>query len=240
MIGKLYGSKIYSNDKHRKGFMYMLFPTPELWTRVLPHRTQILYHADISFVSGKLGISPGAKVIECGTGSASFSHSISRSIGEIGRLFTFEFHKERAEKAAKEFAEHKLGNITIEHRDVCENGFGLIDTADCIFLDLPAPWKAIHHSKVSLRKDTLGKVCCFSPCMEQIQRTIPCLRENGFVQIELFEVLIRNHECQELKLKSFPPSHESSILLSSKIVPEVRGHTSYLLFAALPPNKSAC
>lgn len=236
MIGLAYGSKMHSSDKKRSGFMFLLFPTPELWTRVLPHRTQILYHADISFISMKLEILPGSKVVECGTGSASFSHSISRSIGTLGHLYTFEFHKERAEKAQAEFKLHSLSNITIAHRDVCENGFGLVDEADAVFLDLPAPWKAVKHAKVSLRKDEKTKICCFSPCIEQIQKTIPELKECGFIEIELCEVLIRNHDCQELKIKSFPPNGQSKLLLSSKIVGQVKGHTSYLLFASLPPQ----
>jgi tRNA A58 N-methylase Trm61 len=34
-----------------------------------------------------------------GTGSGSFSHSVARTIGPSGRLFSFEFHEERAAKA---------------------------------------------------------------------------------------------------------------------------------------------
>lgn len=46
--------------------MYLLHPTPELWTQVLPHRTQILYVADISFIISYLDLKPGSKVIESG------------------------------------------------------------------------------------------------------------------------------------------------------------------------------
>jgi tRNA A58 N-methylase Trm61 len=34
---------------------YPKAPTPELWTKVLPHRTQILYLPDISLVCHYLG-----------------------------------------------------------------------------------------------------------------------------------------------------------------------------------------
>jgi tRNA A58 N-methylase Trm61 len=36
-------------------------------------------------------------------------------------------------------------------RDVCEEGFDLIDTADAVFLDLPHPWKVVPHAKIALK-----------------------------------------------------------------------------------------
>ena len=65
LIGVPYGSKIGS--RNGKGFIHVLRPTPELWTLALPHRTQILYLADIAFVSSWLNIKPGSRVIEAGT-----------------------------------------------------------------------------------------------------------------------------------------------------------------------------
>jgi tRNA (adenine57-N1/adenine58-N1)-methyltransferase len=65
-------------------------------------------------------------MIESGTGSGSFSHSIIRTIAPAGHLYTFEYHKERADKAKKEFDDHGLSDfVTIECRNVCEQGFGL-------------------------------------------------------------------------------------------------------------------
>ena len=50
-----------------RGFVHVLRPTPELWTLALPYRTQILYAADIAFVSAWLGVRPGSRVAEAGT-----------------------------------------------------------------------------------------------------------------------------------------------------------------------------
>lgn len=160
-IGLPYGTKVAS--RNGRGFVYILRPTPELWTLALPHRTQILYIADIAFITTWLSIRPGSVVIEAGssvvcarsvgsamgqpwvprrapdlesrvprvlillisssspraaptgpnrpclslqvltrcagTGSASFSHSVARTIGSTGKLHSFEFHQERAAKA---------------------------------------------------------------------------------------------------------------------------------------------
>ncbi|KAG8746563.1 tRNA (adenine-N(1)-)-methyltransferase catalytic subunit trm61 [Ceratobasidium sp. 414] len=64
LVGVPYGSKLSS--RNGRGFIHVLRPTPELWTLALPHRTQILYHADISYITMWLAIKPGSVVIEAG------------------------------------------------------------------------------------------------------------------------------------------------------------------------------
>lgn len=192
MIGKRYGEQIASTAK--QGFIYLLQPTPELWTLALPHRTQIVYTPDIALIHQKLRITYGTRVIEAGTGSASMSHAISRTVGPLGRLFTFEYHATRYQTALKEFREHEMlidvgGNTHLTHRDVCKDGF--LDTevkVDAIFLDLPAPWEAIPHLSNHVNHDKSTRICCFSPCIEQIQHSAEALRELGWCDIEMIEV----------------------------------------------------
>ncbi|KAH9053371.1 tRNA methyltransferase complex subunit Cpd1 [Lactarius vividus] len=193
LVGIPYGSKVASRTG--KGFIHILRPTPELWTLALPHRTQILYLADIAFITSWLHIRPGSVVIEAGTGSGSFTHSIARTVGSAGRVYTYEFHEARAKKAADEFARHGMSDIvTLTHRNVCKNGFTVADTADAVFLDLPAPWEAIEYAKSALRKDRLTRICCFSPCIEQVLRTVSTLNDAGFTDITMYETLLRPHE----------------------------------------------
>lgn len=59
-----FGSKVGS--RKGKGFINILRPTPELWTMALPHRTQILYLADIAYITSWLDIKRGSRVIEAG------------------------------------------------------------------------------------------------------------------------------------------------------------------------------
>ncbi|KAI0373880.1 tRNA methyltransferase complex GCD14 subunit [Pilatotrama ljubarskyi] len=193
LIGVPYGSKVRS--RNGKGFIHLLRPTPELWTLALPHRTQILYLADIAFVTSWLDIRPGSKVIEAGTGSGSFSHSVARTVGPRGHLWSYEFHEVRAEKAREEFTRHGMdGIVTLTHRNVCKQGFTVEDTVDAVFLDLPAPWDAVEHAKKALRKDRATRICCFSPCMEQVLRTVAALNEAGFTNITMYETLLRPHQ----------------------------------------------
>ncbi|KLO14755.1 tRNA methyltransferase complex GCD14 subunit [Schizopora paradoxa] len=193
LIGIPYGSKVGS--RNGRGFVHLLRPTPELWTMSLPHRTQILYLADISFIVSYLNIKSGSQVVEAGTGSGSFSHSVARTIGQDGHLHSYEFHEARANKARDEFDRHGMANIvSVTHRNVCKDGFTVVDKVDSVFLDLPAPWSAVQHAKKALRKDRTTRICCFSPCMEQVLRTVSALNDAGFSDITMYETLLRPHE----------------------------------------------
>ncbi|GES75838.1 tRNA (adenine(58)-N(1))-methyltransferase catalytic subunit TRMT61A-like [Rhizophagus clarus] len=260
MIGKEYGTKMPSHNG--RGFMYLLHPTPELWTHVVPHRTQILYVADISYIITYIDLKPGSLVLESGTGSGSFSHSLVRSIAPNGHLYTFEFHEERAKAVKKDFGEHGLSDlITVECRDVCKDGFGI---KDIVHADLPAPWEAIPAAKETFKQNRIGKICCFSPCIEQVQRTCASLNENGFVEIKMYECLMREHDVktipvytvadavnkikvqQEKKRKrkdqneqdddnSSKSKQDPPNLYVTKTPNEAKGHTSYLTFATFLP-----
>jgi hypothetical protein len=109
-----------------------------------------------------------------------------------GRLHTFEFHEGRAEQAREEFGDNNFGDaVTVECRDVCSDGFGaqLRGKADAVFLDLPKPWLAIPHAIDALKID--GRVCSFSPCVEQVQMTATAMRAHGFRDLVTYECLRR-------------------------------------------------
>jgi tRNA (adenine57-N1/adenine58-N1)-methyltransferase len=98
--------------------------TPELWSRALSHRTQILYAADIAFIVGALGARPGARLCESGTGSGSLTHALARAVAPSGAVHTFEFNAARERAARDEFAAHGLGAVVFTaHRDVVAHGF---------------------------------------------------------------------------------------------------------------------
>jgi len=105
----------------------------------------------------------------------------------------------RALKASEEFTQHGMSEtVTLTHRNVCKDGFTVLDAADSVFLDLPAPWEAIDFAKTALRKDRITRICCFSPCMEQVMRTVSALNDSGFTDIKMYETLIRPHEVTQL------------------------------------------
>ncbi|KAF7278032.1 hypothetical protein GWI33_008951 [Rhynchophorus ferrugineus] len=142
----------------------------------------------------QLEISPGSIVIESGTDSGSLSPALTRAIKPHGHLYTFGFHEVRTKTALWEF---KDNYVSVNHRDVCTNGFGdeLNGKADAVFLDLPYTWLAIHHSVKSL-KETGGRICSFPPRIEQVQKTCQELSNLGFQEIQTMEVLQTQYNVQ--------------------------------------------
>lgn len=204
MIGLRYGSQMPGAKGY--GFIHLLHPTPEMWTISLPHRTQIVYTCDSSYIIQRLNVTCGSRVIEAGTGSASFTHSFARTLGKQGKLFTYEFHEPRYLEAKKELQQHNLINTLITHRDVCEDGFEIENIpaefaldikGEAVFLDLPSPWTAIPHLDKVINQDVKVGICCFSPCIEQVDKTVHALEENGWTQIEMVEVAGRRWEARK-------------------------------------------
>ena len=265
------------DGKRKAGFVYVLKPNCELWTLVLPHRTQILYVADISTVVMQLRLRPGAVVLESGTGSGSLTHALYRAVAPTGRVFTYEYHKVRADKARDEFATHGVdlrqarkeegdgaaapdeekpaaeeattidrpegGGVWVEQRDIEQLGFptdgchGFAPgTADAVFLDLPGPWKAVPSATACLKFG--GVLCSFSPCIEQVKKTVQAMtEENAFYRMRTMEVILRPYELRRERVRDLvlgqgaatgdaPPPRTVAIPSEN-----VRGHTGYLTFA---------
>ena len=236
------------------GFIHVLPPTPENWTTSLPHRTQVVYTPDYSYILNRIRARPGSRLIEAGSGSGSFTHAAARAVfngyskssgatvggsgkgddadtgasgaetevekenpnedeaARTGRVFTYEFHRERHEKVKEEMVQHGLDPIVhAMHRDVYNDGFLIYDSdskpahsskkasvgANAIFLDLPAPWEALPHltrlpgqdeTPSVLDPDSTVHICTFSPCIEQAQKTVSALRRHDWIDIEMVEM----------------------------------------------------
>ncbi|KAI5937064.1 tRNA (adenine(58)-N(1))-methyltransferase catalytic subunit TRMT61A [Manis javanica] len=237
LIGRPFGSKVTCG---RGGWVYVLHPTPELWTLNLPHRTQILYSTDIALLTMMLELRPGSVVCESGTGSGSVSHAIIRTIAPTGHLHTVEFHQQRAEKAREEFQEHRVGRwVTVHNQDVCRSGFGVHHVADAVFLDIPSPWEAVGHAWDALKVEG-GRFCSFSPCIEQVQRTCQALASRGFSELSTLEALPQVYNVRTVSLPApdlgGSPSPEAGPFRSGTPMKETVGHTGYLTFATKTPG----
>jgi len=248
------------------GFAHLIPPTPETWTVSLPHRTQVVYTPDYSYILQRLRVRPGDHIIEAGAGSGSFTHAAVRAVyngypgtqdvtpdtndkgntvglskkrkrkPRAGAVYSFEYHEPRARQLEAEISDHGLSPlVTVTHRDVYNDGFNLDDSsapdADAIFLDLPAPWHALKHLTRSppssaalksvasdpstpstaeesqqppttttttttpprpfrspLNPRNATRICTFSPCIEQVTKTVSALRTLGWLEIDMVEI----------------------------------------------------
>jgi tRNA (adenine57-N1/adenine58-N1)-methyltransferase len=120
MIGQSVGAKIVSRSASGK-YIRLLLPSPELWTLSIKQRTQIVQDLDQSMVVFMLGLRPGMRVLESGTGSGAMSHAILRTISPNGHLHTFEFNEARAREARVDFEHNRVGHlVTVRHADICQ------------------------------------------------------------------------------------------------------------------------
>lgn len=253
-IHRPFGSKVRS--KSGLGFLHLLRPTPELWTKSLIHRTQIVHELDASMITFQLDVRPNDVVCESGTGSGAMSHALLRAICPHGTLHTYEFNRHRVDTARDEFRRNGVDHLVHVHwRDVCGlplqssnstnqtevvksnstnqtevaksnsgdagdadavmgvGGFDLPpNSVDAIFLDLPSPWHAIEHAAYVLKMD--GRIGSYSPCIEQVQKTVKALQEHGFHSIRTMEVRLREHYVDDVELDS-PPSAKLIPLMST-------------------------
>ncbi|KAL2019626.1 hypothetical protein VTK56DRAFT_9441 [Thermocarpiscus australiensis] len=209
------------------GFIHILPPTPEVWTTSLPHRTQVVYTPDYSYILHRIRARPGSVLIEAGAGSGSFTHAAARAVyngypvegQRKGKVYSFEFHEQRYHKMKKELSDHRLeGIVQLTHRDVYNGGFlvdGKSPQADAVFLDLPAPWEALPHLSRRRSRNPLDAennpagaegqaewvsplnpkrsvyICTFSPCIEQVTRTVSAMRRLGWIDIDMVEIANR-------------------------------------------------
>eukprot|EP00727_Mastigamoeba_balamuthi_P006163 m51a1_g2166 hypothetical protein (352) ;mRNA; r:52112-53167 len=263
LVGLPYGAKLLSRGA-RRGWLHALRPTPELWSLCLQHRTQILYAADVSYVVARLGLVPGAVVVESGTGSGAMSTALALAVAPHGRLYTFEFHPGRAQAAREDFARTGVAAVTtVTDRDSCAAGFLAPDKglgaggADAVFLDLPSPWVAVGHAHEVLRAG--GAFCSFSPCIEQVQRTCLELAAGArFHSVATVEVLERPYDAKRVQMPVLDAQAAAAMprkrgpeaegareqrAFVARPVMQIRGHTGYLTFAvksvALPPAAPA-
>ena len=251
LIGRPFGSRVVSGDKTH-GWAYALRLTSELWTRFLPHRTQVLYSADIATIISRLALAPGSHVLEAGTGSGSLTFALARACGSAGRVDSFDFHAERSSEAAAAFRQLGITNVVFSHGDACAEGAlltaadgqSLKGRVDAVFFDLPACWDAVANAFSVLRCG--GGFCAFTPCIEQAQRTTAALLEGGrFAQVATVEVLERRTILRHGPLPSATellygregaPKNNAQEELAEKMTaavdePAARGHTGFLTFA---------
>ncbi|GAB4503972.1 MAG: tRNA (adenine-N1)-methyltransferase [Anaerolineales bacterium] len=195
LIGVPWGSQVYS---HLGAPFFILQPSLADLLINLKRNTQILYPKDIGFILVTMGIGPGTKVIEAGTGSGSMTIALAFAVGAEGRVVTYENREDMQRLACKNVERVGLASrVDFKLRDIQD---GLDETdADAFFLDVPNPYDYIPQVRAALKPG--GFFCGLLPTVNQVEQLLYALRRNGFAFLEVCEVLLRYYKPEPSRLR---------------------------------------
>ncbi len=185
IVGKKEGSLVLSST----GARFRIF-RPSIVDKMMKvqRKTQIVYPKDASWLILALDIRPGMRIIEIGTGSGAFTMLLAQLVGKEGRIYTFDRREDFLENARQ-----NIRRAGLEDRVVFSllNAGDLfpVNNVDAVFLDLPEPWLAISPSWDALLPGR--PLATIVPTAEQLKRTVESLIENGFLVMDVVEILER-------------------------------------------------
>jgi len=210
LIGKPFGSSIRSS----LGFEFTaLKPLLNDYIMKSARQTQITYPKDIALIVMFSGIGPGSRVVESGTGTGALTTALAHYVQPDGRIYSYEIREEFLSTAEKNLTRAGLAHIVeLKNKDVT-TGIDEKDV-DSVILDLAVPWIVVPHARPALRP--CGTLVSFSPTIDQVVRTVEALKENGFVNIETIECLMRGMQIERGKTRPHTL---------------MTGHTGYVTFA---------
>ena len=215
LIGKPWGTQVFS---HIGSPFFLLQPSLGDLLNDLPRSTQILYPKDIGFILVTMGIGPGKRVIEAGTGSGSMTIALAHAIGAEGKVISYEIRPDMQNLAKKNlervgFAER----VDFKLRDIAE---GLDEKdADAFFLDVPNPYDYIPQVRGTLKPG--GFFCSLLPTVNQVELLLIALRRERFAFIEVCEVLVRYYKPEPTRLRPTDRmiAHTGFLIFGRKIEP---------------------
>ncbi|MDH5806295.1 MAG: tRNA (adenine-N1)-methyltransferase [Candidatus Methanomethylicaceae archaeon] len=188
IIGKEYGFELRTS----LGEVIKVLPPDYLdYLERMIRKTQVIYPKDMGYICLMANVHPGARVVECGTGSGILTTYIANLVRPDGKVFTYEVRKEFQEIARRniiklgleKYVEFKLKDITqgIDEKDV-----------DAVILDMATPWLVVEEAKKALKIG--GRFVSFSPTINQIEKTVEVMRTTGFINIKIVEIILRKYK----------------------------------------------
>ena len=210
IIGKPWGSRLYS---HNGSPFFLMRPGLSDLLKQTKRNTQIMYPKDIGYIVMVMGIGPGVRVLEAGTGSGALTTALAYLVGDSGKVISYERREQMQNLARKNLANlDLLDRVELKSGDILD-GFEERDM-DAIFLDIPNPYDYIPQVKASLKLG--GFFGTILPTTNQVGGMLAALHMNDFAFIEVCEVLLRFYKPDYERLRP-----------TDRMV----AHTGYLVFA---------
>ena len=161
------------------------FRLPELSKGML-RRAQTISAKDAGFMTSRLGIGPGDRILEAGIGSGGLSMYIARVLGNSGTHVTVEPRNEHAEVGLENLRRVKEGwsefpahhHIEGAIEDVVEEIKKVSEEYEGIILDLPEHTSAIE--AVAPLLGIGGRIACYCPVTSQLEAAWIACEQAGF------------------------------------------------------------
>jgi tRNA (adenine57-N1/adenine58-N1)-methyltransferase len=209
LVGKEFGITVTTTLGDE---LTILRPTIEDLVMKLARRTQVIYPKDLGLIVIKLGVHAGSRIVETGTGSGATTALMAYLVQPTGMVYTYDLNPEFQEVARKNI--EKLGLSKYVSFKVADSRLGFEETGmDAGILDVGDPWEVIGSMKASLKPS--APMAAITPTTNQAERLVARMKEEGFVNLETVEILLRHLEAR------VGMTRPSNIMV---------GHTAYLTF----------
>ena len=160
----------------------------------ISRRTQILYAKDAGYLLLRLGIGPGQRVIEMGTGSGAMTMALAHLVGPEGKVHSYDARPEHQEMARQNLVRAGLAERVEMKVRSAGDSFEVTD-CDAAFLDLPEPWHAAAPAREALRPG--APLALLVPTVEQLKEASLRLRSGGYLVVEESEILLRRYKVRD-------------------------------------------
>lgn len=218
LVGVPFGARLKT---HLGKDVWMLLPSMDDWIKNLRRESQIIFPKDMGYILLKLGIRPGIKVIEAGTGSGALTLTLATMVGDAGHVYSYDRRADMQRVAHGNLSRlGLLSRVTLTERDI-EAGFDQQDV-HALFLDVPTPWDYLDQAAAALRGG--GFLGCIIPTINQVVELTDALYSGRWFFVQVEELLLREYKTTPARIR---PDDQ------------MVGHTGYLVFArALAEEKS--
>jgi len=225
LIGLPWGSQVFS---HMGSPFFLLQPMLGDILTDLPRNTQILYPKEIGFIMVTMGIGPGMRVMEAGTGSGSMTIAMAYNVGAGGKVISYEQRPEMQNLARKNLTRMGLvERVEFKLRDIAA-GFDETDV-DAFFLDVANPYDYIPQVRAALKPG--GFFCSLIPTFNQVEKLLYALRRQNFAFIEMCEILLRFYKAEPSRLRPTDRmvAHTGFMVFARRIEPSADPRAAELL-----------
>lgn len=182
-----------------KGKVYRIVrPTLHDLVKGVKRQTQIIYPKEIGYICMRLGIGPGVRVIESGSGSGSLTVALSWFCGDTGRVYTYDRREEFSKLCRRNLEWAGVGqNVETHVHDIAE-GFLQTD-ADALFLDVRTPWEYLDQAAAALAPG--APIGFLLPTVNQVSELVAGLGKAEFEEPEVLEILIRRWKANAERMR---------------------------------------